>query len=182
MMDNPTFIEVYDNALDTLTCEKICMFMDTKKNDALFEKDKARDFYSLFRPSIYGSFKPYNTILLNTLKKYLNVYGKKYNMCPKNMNHFEDHWKLQKSPAGGGFVKWHCEQGAESYAQGRYLVWMIYLNDTIGGETEFQYQNYSCRPIPGRLVIWPGAWTHPHRQKDNLQSVKYIATGWWRYE
>lgn len=187
MLNNPTFIEVYDDVLDRETCSKICKFIDTKKNAgvATYEKNKSKEFYSIIRPMVYGSFELYNELIVKVLRKYARIYSKKYhtvNHGVGNENDLEEHWKLQKSYAGAGFTAWHCEQGRLDYAQGRYLVWMIYLNDTIGGETEFQYQNYACSPKAGRLVIWPAAWTHPHRQRDNLESMKYIATGWWRYE
>ena len=60
------------------------------------------------------------------------------------------------------------------------LAWMVYLNDASSG-TEFPYQNMTIQAKTGRTVIWPAAWTHPHRGVIPNVGVKYIATGWFYY-
>ena len=56
---------------------------------------------------------------------------------------------------------------------------MVYLNDVEeDGETEFLYQELKLKPKKGRVVIWPGSFTHLHRGNPP-RSTKYIATGWY---
>ena len=74
-----------------------------------------------------------------------------------------------------GYFSLHNEtSGSYPY---RLLAWMVYLNDAECG-TEFPYQNITITPKKGRTVIWPAAWTHPHRGVTPNVGVKYIATGW----
>ncbi len=54
---------------------------------------------------------------------------------------------------------------------------MVYLNDVdSGGETEFLYQQLKIKPKRGRVVIWPGSFTHLHIGNHPM-SDKYIHTG-----
>jgi hypothetical protein len=55
---------------------------------------------------------------------------------------------------------------------------MVYFNDVEeGGETEWLYQQLKIQPKAGRVVIWPGSFTHMHRGNPPMEN-KYIATGW----
>ena len=49
------------------------------------------------------------------------------------------------------------------------------LNDS--GETEFLYQKKKVKPKAGRVLIFPGSFTHLHRGNPPYEA-KYIATGW----
>jgi hypothetical protein len=85
---------------------------------------------------------------------------------------------LQKTEPKEGFHAFHCEDSAWN-TQTRTLAWMVYLNDVEdGGETEFLYQQLKIKPVKGRIVIWPGSFTHLHRGNPPM-SNKYIATGWY---
>lgn len=91
-------------------------------------------------------------------------------------------YKMQKTYAGGGFCQWHYEQGRETGTVERYGVWMLYLNTVEdGGRTDFPVQNVSLNPDQGTLVIWPAAYTHPHRGAPDLRQTKYIVTGWFEH-
>ena len=92
-------------------------------------------------------------------------------------------YKMQKTHPNGGFSLWHHEQGKGPFDRGRYAVWMIYLNDvTEGGGTDFPAQDLTVQPTEGTLVIWPAAFTHPHRSAPDLKQTKYIITGWFLHE
>lgn len=59
---------------------------------------------------------------------------------------------------------------------------MIYLNTVEkGGKTDFPNQGLSVKPEAGKVVIWPAAYTHPHRSAPDLDEWKYIVTGWFIY-
>ena len=74
-----------------------------------------------------------------------------------------------------GYFSLHNEtSGSYPY---RLLAWMVYLNDAASG-TEFPYQDKTVVPKKGRTVIWPAAWTHPHRGVTPNIGLKYIITGW----
>ena len=94
-------------------------------------------------------------------------------------------YKIQKTPPGGGYHVWHCEDSGFLYRD-RVLTWMVYLNDIPlgnGGATDFLYQKMSLQPTAGTIVFWPAAYTHMHRGAFLTGDVdKYIATGWFNRE
>ena len=54
----------------------------------------------------------------------------------------------------------------------------IFFNDLEdSGETEFLYQKKKIKPKAGRVLIFPGSFTHLHRGNPPYEA-KYIATGW----
>lgn len=82
-------------------------------------------------------------------------------------------------PLGGGYHIFHAEN-VDWNVNDRVLAWMVYLNDVDeGGETEFLYQGLRVRPKAGRVVIWPGSFTHLHRGNPP-SNTKYVVTGWYQ--
>ena len=79
----------------------------------------------------------------------------------------------------GGYFHWHIDGGSHEFAD-RQLVAIWYLNDPggTGGATEFRYQDISVQPEPGKLLLFPPFWTHPHRGSELQSGRKYIATTW----
>ena len=94
-------------------------------------------------------------------------------------------YKIQKTPPGGGYHVWHCEDSGFLYRD-RVLTWMIYLNDIPvenGGATDFLHQKLSIQPKAGTIVFWPATYTHMHRGAFLTGDIdKYIATGWFNRE
>ena len=85
---------------------------------------------------------------------------------------------IQKTEPKEGYHVFHCENSTWN-AQKDALAWMVYLNDVEEAvETEFLYQQLKIKPSKGRVVIWPGSFTHLHRGNPPM-STKYIATGWY---
>ena len=58
---------------------------------------------------------------------------------------------------------------------------LLYTSDAAdeedSGETEFLYQKKKIKPKAGRVLIFPGSFTHLHRGNPPYET-KYIATGW----
>ena len=94
-----------------------------------------------------------------------------WSMCP--------YFNIQRYYPGEGYFNWHSESSGKP-SSNRKLVWMIYLNDAKCG-TVFPSQKKTLKPKTGRLVIWPAAWTHPHKGVTPNVGEKYILTGWWNY-
>jgi hypothetical protein len=85
---------------------------------------------------------------------------------------------LQQTNPKEGYHAFHAEDSTWNN-QLRTLAWMVYLNDVDdGGETEYLYQQLKVKPKQGRVVIWPGSFTHIHRGNPPM-SEKFIATGWY---
>jgi len=84
---------------------------------------------------------------------------------------------LQKTMPTEGYHSWHSESNNIANAN-RTLVWSVYFNDLEdSGETEFLYQKKKVKPKAGRVLIFPGSFTHLHRGNPPYEA-KYIATGW----
>ena len=95
----------------------------------------------------------------------------------KNFNFHSTTCLLQKTMPTEGYHGWHSETNNIACAS-RTLVWSVYFNDVEeGGETEFLYQKQKIIPKAGRVLLFPGAFTHLHRGNPPYEA-KYIATGW----
>ncbi len=95
----------------------------------------------------------------------------------KNFNYHSTTCLLQKTTPTEGYHDWHSESNNIAAAN-RTLVWSVYFNDIEdSGETEFLYQQKRIEPKAGRVLIFPGSFTHLHRGNPPYKS-KYIATGW----
>ena len=95
----------------------------------------------------------------------------------KNFTFISTTCLLQKTNPTEGYHDWHSETNNIACAN-RTLVWSVYFNDLDdSGETEFLYQKKKIKPKAGRVLIFPGSFTHLHRGNPPYKS-KYIATGW----
>ena len=145
--------------------------------------------------SLFRSMDPYVRELESVLHECSHEYFKWFQQRQMEMDPTADRgresweidkqpmvYKMQKTYAGGGFCQFHHEQGPDPYTIIRYGVWMLYLNDvTRGGTTDFPVQNVRLAPTEGTFVLWPAAYTHPHRGSPDLDETKYIVTGWFEH-
>jgi len=164
------------NVLSTKLCEDIIEWFEDKKDHIIEERREGVHQDIISNPAKFGSFESLHKELITALKNQFDTYRKEFRWCPSNFDSMS--YKIQKSYPGKGFTAWHAEDGDNT---NRFLVWMIYLNQTIGGQTQFYNQRKHFKPEPGLCLIWPSGWTHTHRSMPNLRSNKYIMTGWWHY-
>ena len=123
-----------------------------------------------------------NTALSHAIKLYTEKYKtldwQKHDIV---MPYSSQSVKLQKTPKGGGYHKWHVENSGNKDTD-RVLAWTLYLNSFEGeAETEFLLQGRRINPAAGMIAIWPGCWTHVHRGNPPYSKDKYIATGWFSF-
>ena len=86
--------------------------------------------------------------------------------------------QIQHYKPGEGYYEWHID-GAQLTGCERAMVYMTYLNDvTEGGGTMFYHQDYTVKPVKGKTVIFPAAYTHVHKGEISQTQHKYIITGW----
>lgn len=119
-------------------------------------------------------------LFFDGLQKCYEEYVKEYDIL-QDLNVKCTSVKVQKTVPGAGYHVWHCEQGNGESAN-RALTYILYLNslnDNCAGETEFLYQKMRIPPQENTMVIWPAAYTHPHRGNVvHGDNSKYIITGW----
>jgi hypothetical protein len=130
------------------------------------------DFYH-----ILDVFEPKHAILVNEyLDKAFQEYSDTFPIL-REENIYSIKQKIQKTPVGGGFHRWHCDNLSPTTSR-RILVWMIYLNTVDeGGETEFLYQSERTKPEQGKIVLAPADFMHTHRGNPPISNDKYIITG-----
>ena len=176
------FIETYDFGLE-LDCQKVINFFES-----VYDEGKSRTgglkFFNKNRQKIcatetlsFAEDVEINELVYFFVGQAIDKYSNDYTFLNVNKS-----WRLSPSyniqrydGDKEGYFSLHNEaSGSYPY---RMLAWMVYLNDASSG-TEFPYQNMTIQAKTGRTVIWPAAWTHPHRGVTPNVGVKYIATGW----
>ena len=179
------FIETYDFGLE-LDCQKVINFFER-----VYDEGKSRTgglkFFNKNRQKIcatetlsFAEDVEINELVYFFVGQAIDKYSNDYTFLNVNKS-----WRLSPSynikrydGDKEGYFSLHNEaSGSYPY---RMLAWMVYLNDASSG-TEFPYQNMTIQAKTGRTVIWPAAWTHPHRGVIPNVGVKYIATGWFYY-
>jgi hypothetical protein len=188
MSDN--FIGVYENVVPATLCNDIISFFEscdklgltrTRQQDEQVSKLKKHDDL-LMVPSTkvleminYDVLSEFATLFwVEAYKKYAD----KYDVLTDLASHQIYSFKMQRTPIGGGYHIWHCEQG-DRFSSGRILTFTCYLNDVVeGGETEFLYYPKRVPATQGTFLIFPGGFTHTHRGNPPLSNTKYIITGW----
>ena len=190
----------FTNALSKQWCDEVIAIADEKIGlaettrdsdncdiDGIMFRDCPKRIDSSLNMDTFGSLSAYENQLLKVLEICWKKYGNSktvdgINMFPRWKEIEKISCKIQRTPPGGGFSVWHYEQGPDKYTSRRFAVWILYLNDVNkGGKTDFPNQNISLTPRAGTLVIWPAAYTHPHRSGPELEEFKYIITGWFVY-
>jgi len=179
------FIETYDFGLE-LDCQKVINFFERE-----YDEEKSRTgglkFFNKNRQKIcatktlsFAEDVEINELVYFFVSQGIDKYSNDYTFLNVNKS-----WRLSPSyniqrydGDKEGYFSIHNEaSGSYPY---RMLAWMVYLNDASSG-TEFPYQNMTIQARAGRTVIWPAAWTHPHRGVTPNEGLKYIATGWFYY-
>lgn len=120
-------------------------------------------------------------IFWNGLQRCYDDYSSTFDILKSGPNIRCTSVKMQKTDPGAGYHVWHAEHGSGSDAN-RVVVYALYLNSLdhdAAGETEFLYQKLRIPPKENCMVLWPAAFTHPHRGNVvHGNRSKYIITGW----
>lgn len=145
------------------------------------QDDKSFGLYGEYAVRVEGTADIANTFLELFWSLSYQIYRDKYSVLHDVAPHSILFIKGQKTEVGQGFHQWH-QECAEQATAGRILSFVVYLNDVAeGGETEFLYYPRRVKPEQGKLLLFPGAFTHTHRGNPPLSGAKYILTGWVEY-
>ncbi len=179
------------NTLDKEVCDGMISWYENKVSTGNTEKNYTntskfgRKDSSISLCQQFDSFKPFYNKINSIIHEHVEKYFKKWRIEGNTNNYNITGYKLQKSTKGGGFTTWHSELDILRLSPidffkscRRFGVWMVYLNNTDSGYTDFMHQKLSVKPETGKLVIWPAYFTHTHRANPDLKEDKYIITGW----
>lgn len=186
MTDN--FIGIYENAVPDSICDELINFFEScDKLGFTVNRQQHDKFNKLHKhdDSLFAT-KVLNLINYEIINSFAGVfwstayqqYAEKYSVLSTLASQKIFEYKLQRTPVGGGYHIWHCEEGDKT-TSGRVLAFTCYLNDVDeGGETEFLYYPKRIPAKKGTFVLFPGGFTHTHRGNPPISNTKYIVTGW----
>ena len=179
------FISVYEDAVSVEYCEKFIGYIDHYVEHGIIIKEpfdsdhKDHSTINFHNDARYDMLSGDNLPLtfLPMVKDYVDDYLDRYSLLKHEVMLMFD-VKAKKIPIGGGFHRWHYENGGLQVSP-RKLVVQLYLNTVEeGGETEFLYINKRVKAKQGTLIIFPAALTHTHRGNPPIGQDKYILTTW----
>ena len=179
------FIAVYEDAVSLEYCEKFIGYIDHYVEHGIIIKEpfdsdhKDHSTINFHNDARYDMLSGDNLPLtfLPMVKEYVDDYLDRYSLLKHEVMLMFD-VKAKKIPIGGGFHRWHYENGGLQVSP-RKLVVQLYLNTVEeGGETEFLYINKRVKAKQGTLIIFPAAFTHTHRGNPPIGQDKYILTTW----
>ena len=179
------FIAVYEDAVSVEYCEKFIGYIDHYVEHGIIIKEpfdsdhKDHSTINFHNDARYDMLSGDNLPLtfLPMVKDYVDDYLDRYSLLKHEVMLMFD-VKAKKIPIGGGFHRWHYENGGLQVSP-RKLVVQLYLNTVEeGGETEFLYINKRVKAKQGTLIIFPAAFTHTHRGNPPIGQDKYILTTW----
>ena len=90
-------------------------------------------------------------------------------------NIFEE-WRMHQYDKEKHFYKKHVDSH-DSNSSNRMLAFLFYPNTVEeGGETAFtdHLEGIECKPVAGRLLIFPTWFGYPHEAKPVIEGTKYM--------
>ena len=187
------FIYHNKNTLSLEECKSLIDFYENNKKyhtdgsigqtKVDFNKKKCKEMF--ISSKALSSQDKYFSSLDRALVDSLTQYKIKYPFLNEVRSwNISKNFKIKKYLPEEAYFITHCEN--DGYKDGtterRLIAWMFYLNDvTDGGETEFPTQCKKFAPRGGDVLIWPAYWTHPHHGLPSPSQIKYIVSGWFRY-
>jgi len=182
------FIEIYEKILSPTLCNDIISIYEkiaSTEPHMLYAGSNQLPDGKMFREDFSIALEQIDDVaatqVFEGLRHAASLYQEKYDVL-KTASYNTMRLKMQKTPIGGGYHKWHCEK-MDAQTANRLIVWSIYLNDVEeGGETEFLYQHKRIKAEQGNIVLWPSQYTHLHRGNPPISNEKYILTGWFHLQ
>ena len=138
-------------------------FMNLSVNIDHFEENLSQIFLNKFWEEVYP------------------IYAQKYSIISSSEDHKIYTLKFQKTEIGQAYHVWHYETMSRKTSN-LFLTFICYLNTVEdGGETEFLYYPKRVKAEMGKIVLFPGSFTHTHRGNPPITNEKYVITGWVEY-
>jgi hypothetical protein len=183
------FIFEMDNFLSKEWCDHTIEYFENmqkaglvadRSNDAMKHvfDDNTLTMHGEYSIQVTGTQHLSDSFATEFWNKAYPIYTKQFSVLKTLATHSIYFMKAQKTEIGQGYHTWHCETGDRASST-RLMAFILYLNDVEdGGETEFLYYPCRIKPKTGKLILFPGGYTHTHRGNPPLSGTKYILTGW----
>ena len=191
MNDSFNGIEEYKNAFDKAYCKQLIDLFEERSKMQLTEHQRSgknQDERIMMDLSNHNKMYHVDWNMCEIFYQTINgifeeKYKEKYNILATGCRqHSPKGMSVQKSLPHQGYHAWHGEISSLQTAS-RIVAYTLYLNDVEkDGETEFLYQGVKIKPEAGKLIFFPGIYTHPHRGNPIYEGVKYLVTGWYTWD
>lgn len=166
------FIHIYNNKLDSNSCNTLVNFFE----------ENSPDKKTLNLTDVKDSNEEIASIHNNILKIVVNIRNEYYEYCfgkvfPE-MNSFEKFTITKFYPDvenEDAFVDIKTYEDAR-----RFLCFAFYLNNNAGGQTNFL--DLTIQPEQGKLIVYPPFWLFPHKELKPIDIPKYILTAYLHYK
>ena len=183
---------IHDNALDPALCEEIIQFFadrpylqapgqtfggvqpETKlSTDSYVDGKRANlspedaEILSRMEQEVYTQYGA-------VLTEYIQTYP---GLVYEWQNKVDTGYQYQRYDEGQGYYKPHIDGAPYSNggAEKRVLASVLYLNTVeVGGGTRFEYLDYTCDAVVGRILTFPTTFLHLHAGLVPESSFKSI--------
>jgi hypothetical protein len=185
MVDLVDLVHVYDDVLDSQTCQKLIDFYES--NEELHEKISNNGTPNFTQINLTENhkqsdeIKSIHNLLISKVFEYKKLYYDFIDArCFPNEHAFEQ-FRIKKYNLGGE-DRFDTHVDVKDYASARrFLSFFWYLNEVDeGGETIFA--DKIIKPKTGKLVVFPPLWMYPHRGAPPTSNPKYIMSTYLHYK
>lgn len=179
------FIHVYDNVLDSSTCEFLIeLFESNTEEQERVEQNKIPNFtqFNLTKNSeLSDKVKNTHNFLISKVFEYKKKYYEFVDSRCFPESHAFEQFRIKKySNDGNDMFDTHVDV-TDYESSRRFLSFIWYLNDVDeGGETVFS--DFEIRPKTGRMVVFPPLWMFPHKGNAPISKEKYIMSTYLHYK
>lgn len=191
-METPTFIDVFENALDSDVCREIIhRFENDERNqfEGVVGNEQGEigpgESKSCTELSISGNhhWSDIDKVLFDAITPVLHEQVEKYPGFGVGDGYEDEGYRIKRYlPNGQDKFTPHVDVNG-CHSAHRQMVFMWYLNDVEeGGETFFPYHGFGVQPREGRLVTFPPFWTHYHEGRMPISNTKYAVLGWFTFK
>jgi len=176
------FIRVYDDVLDSETCEFLIeIFNSNSDKHERLDQEKKPSFTQFNLTANSADYTDIHNLLIQKTLQYRNDY---YEFVDKRVfpeSHAFEQFRIKRyKPDGEDMFDTHVDVQDHASAR-RFLSFMWYLND-IPDDGNTVFDGLTIKPERGKLVIFPPLWLFPHRGEPVAECPKYILSTYLHYK
>jgi len=185
MVDLDDLIHVYEDALDSKTCDVLIdTFNGASKHHESVQNEGRPNFTQFNLTENSDSTDKLSKIhkhIIKTVQHYRDVYYEFVDARVFPSEHSFEQFRIKRYNTGGE-ERFDTHVDVSDYSSARrFLSFMFYLNDVSeGGETVFMDRKIT--PKKGSLLVFPPLWMYPHRGEPPLSNPKYIMSTYLHYK
>ena len=185
MVDLDDLIHVYEDALDSKTCDVLINTFDGASKHHESVQNEGRPNFTQFNltenSNSTDELSKIHKHIIKTVQHYRDVYYEFVDARVFPSTHAFEQFRIKRYNTGGeDRFDTHVDVADYSSAR-RFLSFMFYLNDVSeGGETVFRDKKIT--PKKGTLLVFPPLWMYPHRGDPPISNPKYIMSTYLHYK